>query len=48
LPRRASSRGAAAQAVSSGRIAATALLREVLLVTHDEKLRGVDYLKTIW
>jgi PIN domain nuclease of toxin-antitoxin system len=29
-------------------IAATALLREVPLVTHDEKLLGVDYLKTIW
>lgn len=29
-------------------IAATALLSDVPLVTHDEKLRGVDYLKTIW
>ena len=29
-------------------IAATALLREVPLVTYDEKLRGVEYLKTIW
>lgn len=29
-------------------IAATALLRGVSLVTHDEKLRGVEYLKTIW
>jgi PIN domain nuclease of toxin-antitoxin system len=29
-------------------IAATALLREVPLVTHDEKLLGVEYLKTIW
>lgn len=29
-------------------IGATALLRGVPLVTHDEKLRGVEYLKTIW
>ena len=29
-------------------IAATALLRGVPLVTHDEKLRGIEYLKTIW
>lgn len=29
-------------------IAAAALLRDVPLVTHDEKLRGVEYLKTIW
>lgn len=29
-------------------IAATALLHDVPLVTHDEKLRGVEYLKTIW
>jgi PIN domain nuclease of toxin-antitoxin system len=29
-------------------IAAMALLREVPLVTHDEKLRSVEWLKTIW
>jgi PIN domain nuclease of toxin-antitoxin system len=29
-------------------IAATALLRGVPLVTHDEKLHGIEYLKTIW
>lgn len=29
-------------------ITATALLRDVPLVTHDEKLRSVEYLKTIW
>ena len=29
-------------------IAAMALLREVPLVTHDEKLRSVEYLSTIW
>jgi PIN domain nuclease of toxin-antitoxin system len=29
-------------------IAATALLRGVPLVTHDEKLRSVEYLETIW
>lgn len=29
-------------------IAATALLRGVPLVTHDERLRSVEYLKTIW
>ncbi len=29
-------------------IAATALLRGVALVTHDEKLRGTRNLKTIW
>lgn len=29
-------------------IAAMALLREVPLVTHDEKLRSVEYLNTIW
>jgi PIN domain nuclease of toxin-antitoxin system len=29
-------------------IAATALLRDVPLVTHDEKLRGMEHLKTIW
>lgn len=29
-------------------IAATALLREVPLVTHDERLRGIDHLKIIW
>jgi PIN domain nuclease of toxin-antitoxin system len=29
-------------------IAATALLREAPLVTHDEKLRSVEYLNTIW
>ena len=29
-------------------IAAMALLREVPLVTHDEKLRRVEYLSTIW
>ena len=29
-------------------IAATALLHGLPLVTHDEKLRGIEYLKTIW
>jgi PIN domain nuclease of toxin-antitoxin system len=29
-------------------IAATALLRGVPLVTHDEKLRGIEHLQTIW
>jgi PIN domain nuclease of toxin-antitoxin system len=29
-------------------IAATALLRGIPLVTHDENLRGIEYLKTIW
>lgn len=29
-------------------IAATALLRGAPLVTHDEKLHGIEYLKTIW
>lgn len=29
-------------------IAATALVRGVPLVTHDEKLLGIDYLKTAW
>ena len=29
-------------------IAATALLRGVPLVTHDEKLHGIEHLKTIW
>lgn len=29
-------------------IAATALVLGVPLVTHDEKLRGIEYLKTIW
>lgn len=29
-------------------IAATAILRGVPLVTHDEKLHGIEYLKTIW
>lgn len=29
-------------------IAATALLRRVPLVTHDEKLHGIKYLETIW
>lgn len=29
-------------------IAATALVRGVALVTHDERLRGIEYLKTIW
>ncbi len=29
-------------------IAATALLHDVSLVTHDERLRSVEYLKTIW
>jgi len=29
-------------------IAATALLRGLPLVTRDEKLRGIEYLKTIW
>ncbi len=29
-------------------IAATALLRGAPLVTHDEKLQGIDSLKTIW
>lgn len=29
-------------------IAATALLRGVPLVTHDERLREVEYLKTVW
>lgn len=29
-------------------IAATALLREVPLVTHDERMRGIECLKTIW
>lgn len=29
-------------------IAAMALLRKVPLVTHDEKLRSVEYLSTIW
>lgn len=29
-------------------IAATALVRGVPLVTHDERLRGIEGLKTIW
>jgi predicted nucleic acid-binding protein len=29
-------------------IAATALLRGVPLLTHDEKLHGIEYLETIW
>lgn len=29
-------------------IAATALLRGAPLVTHDERLRSVEYLRTIW
>jgi len=29
-------------------IAATALIHGVPLVTHDEKLRRIEYLKTIW
>ena len=29
-------------------IAATALLRGVPLVTHDDRLRRIEYLKTIW
>lgn len=29
-------------------IAATALIRGVPLVTHDERLRGIEHLKTIW
>lgn len=29
-------------------IAATALVRGVALVTHDERLRGIEHLKTIW
>jgi len=29
-------------------IAGTALFLGVPLVTHDEKLRGIEYLKTIW
>ena len=29
-------------------IAATALLRGLPLVTHDERLRQIEYLKTVW
>ncbi|MBK7251078.1 MAG: type II toxin-antitoxin system VapC family toxin [Gammaproteobacteria bacterium] len=29
-------------------IAATALVRGVPLVTHDEKLQGIEQLKTVW
>jgi PIN domain nuclease of toxin-antitoxin system len=29
-------------------IAATALVRGVPLVTHDERLQGIEHLKTVW
>lgn len=29
-------------------IAATALVRGIPLVTHDERLRGVEHLETVW